>query len=173
MSAGTVRAAIAAFMTNPLISGLGGFYQAEPFGAPGSTREPLTGGTPGAGALGFVWISEENEERQTLPVLYGNKSVEYKVTIALLYRYARATNTGSDTFDAWIHPLDDLVDAVKARIRSDPTFGQPSVIFQAGQGPVGSNSVDLKTSWLKPVLVGQQIEAWVAIDLDVIEIITG
>jgi hypothetical protein len=35
--------------------------------------------------------------------------------------------------DAWVTPFDSIIDAVKTRIRSDPTLGNSSVIFQGGQ----------------------------------------
>ena len=172
MSAATVRAAIVAYLSTPPIPGLGKLYAAEPFFSPGSDRDPLTGGSPGAGAVGFVWITESQEERASLPAVYGSKAVEHATTIALKYSYLRQATTSGP--DAYVDPLDGLLDAVVARVRADPTFASNGVIFQAGEGLLGAAAgKDIVVHWGQPVLVGQRVECWVAVDVSVIEIVQG
>ncbi len=170
MSASTVRAAILNYLSSPPIAGLGKFYKAEPFFSPGTDRNPLTGGSPGAGAVGFVWIAESSEERITVGEGTGYKAVEHSVTIALKYSYLRQADTAGP--DAYVNPLDDLVGAVVARVRADPTFNSAGAIFQAGEGQVGTAAgKDIVIHWGQPVLVGGRVECWVALDVWVIEIV--
>ena len=171
MSAKTVRAAIANYLSSPPIAGLGKLYTAEPFYSPGSDRDPLTGGTAGAGAVGFVWIQESSEQRITVGLGTGSKAVEHTATIALKYSYLRqADTTGAP--DAYVGPLDDLIGAVVDRVRADPTFNSNGAIFQAGEGQVGTAAgKDIVIHWGQPVLVGQPVECWVAVDVWVIEIV--
>lgn len=169
MSAATVRAALAAFFQSPPIPGMGVVYEAEPFFSPGQDREPISGGTSGAGAVGFVWLHEAEETRLTLPAVTGSKRVHYLASLVLRYNYLRQTNDGTVSApDAWIGPLDDLLDQIRTRIHSDPTFGNPAVIFEAGQD---ENGVSIR--WDAPKQNGMKVECWLAVDFHVTEIVTA
>lgn len=169
MPAANIRAAIAAFLSAPPITGMTKVYKGEPFFV--DAAEWNLAATGGWGAVGFVWIDDESESRVTLPALTGSKAVEYQAMLAVMYRWQRQSNDVTlGDYDAWIAPLDTIIDAVKTRLRSDPTLGSPGVIFEAAQG-----HNDLRVRWDPPMLSAGAgiVNCLAAVDFKVTEIVTA
>ena len=166
MSAAAVRAAIAQFLSVPPIQGLGAVYLAEPFFLDGSQFKMAQNN--GWGAVGFLWFDSEEETRITLPALTGSKGVKYSAMFVVDYQWLRQDQTGAAQPDAWISPLDLIVEGLKTRLRADPTLGAPATIFEAAQSPN-----DLKIRWDVPYLDSGKVRCRVAIDFEVTEIVTA
>lgn len=80
--------------------------------------------------LACLHIAKEEDSRMTTPAVTGWTMVDY--TIQLLICHFMSDGQGDQTADA----LDDMIESVKIRIRSDPNMGQaPSVIWESGQNP--------------------------------------
>jgi len=98
----------------------------------------LTPGTTAA-AVGFIHIDHSVEERITLPAYTGTKGVDYTVALVFLYKYLRPfSEPGGVSPDEWVNGLDDLIDAIKTKIRADQNAAAPASIFQMGTGAGGS-----------------------------------
>jgi hypothetical protein len=86
------------------------------------------------GTVAYVHIDDERESRF---VLTGDAAtgqrIDYDVSIVILYQYLIPTEE-ADPAD-WVDGLDDLIGALKARLRADPTMGTGTggVIWQAAQ----------------------------------------
>ena len=140
MSAGTVRAAVASWISGGAIAGLNSVYRAQPWFLDGQKWN--LSAQLGSGAVGFVHIVEETERRITFPAegpantsgAVGQKMVTYTIGFVVLFQYLIPTDPASE--DVWVDPLDTMLEAIKARLRSDPTLGTGgSPIFQAAQDP--------------------------------------
>lgn len=135
MSAATVRSAIATFLQPPAITGLEAVYLDQPWFVTGGAWQ-LTQNL-GWGAIGWVHLDEESETRVTVPAISGSKDVTYRVGLVVLYQYLIPSQLPAGAQeDVWVTYLDQILDNVKARIRSDPTLGtgQGGAVFQGGQG---------------------------------------
>lgn len=80
-----------------------------------------------------VFIDEEGELRLALGGEHsGKKRIDYTVSLEIYFR-----STEPDT-EAALAAFDELVDAIKARLRADRRLGQAeSVVWQAGEGGFG------------------------------------
>lgn len=131
MSDGAVRVALRDFFQTPVITGLQKVYLDEPWIIQGANWNV----DAGWGAVGFIHLDTSKESRLTLgAAIGGSKRVEHTVGLVIQYQYLIPDTLpdGVDE-DAWVGPFDQIIDAVKARIHSDPTLGSPSIIFQGGQ----------------------------------------
>jgi hypothetical protein len=174
VSAATVRQAFQTFLTEPAITGLQKVFLDEPWFAAGETWNLQT--NLGWGAIGWPAITDESEERITLGAATpngpaaGQKAVVYKVGIVLLFQYLIPSSPTSE--DAYSTHLDGLIEAVKARLRSDPKAGtQPGldgVIFEQSQDPG-----DLHVARDMPKRTGGKVVAWQLIETTAREIITA
>lgn len=74
------------------------------------------------GTVIYVHIDDEQESRF---VLSGSpetgQRVEYVVSVVILYEYAIPAE--EDSADDWVDGLDDIIAALKARLRADPSMG--------------------------------------------------
>ncbi|MEC5149148.1 hypothetical protein [Cryobacterium sp. GrIS_2_6] len=133
MSDGAVRVALRNFFQTPAIVGMPKVYLDQPTiiqGANWNVQVNL-----GWGAVGFVHLDTSHESRVTLgAAIGGSKQVNHTVGLVVQYQFLvpAAYPDGTDE-DAWVTPFDSIIDAIKTRIRSDPTMGNSAVIFQGGQ----------------------------------------
>lgn len=170
MSAGTVRAQLLAYLSTPGITGIETWFADEPWFAAGESWK--LSANNGWGAVAWPAITDESEDRLTLPALTGQKEVTYKVSIVVLFQYV--IPAGPASADAYSGPLDSVIEAVKARLRADPKAGTGAgldgVIFQQSQD-VG----DLHVQRAVPHLAkgGGKVIAWNAIETTVREVITA
>lgn len=171
MSAATVRSQLQAFLSSPPITGLEKVYRDQPWIALGGDWQLSS--NAGWGAIGWLHLDEESETRATLPAVAGQKRVDYRVGLVVLYQYLiPAQLPDGQAEDAWVGPLDALLDAVKARLRSDPKAGTgpglDGVIFQQSQDPQ-----DLKISRDLPRRDHGKVWSWQVVEFTVTEIVTG
>lgn len=170
MSAATVRAQMQAFLADPAIPGMQRWYRDQPYFAAGEQWDLAANN--GWGAIGWPTITDETESRITLPALTGQKEITYKVAVVLLFQWLKPSTPHAE--DAYIGPLDDLIEAVKTRLRSDPKAGTGpglgGVIFQQSQ-----DDGDLTIARDVPRLAkgGGKVLAWQYISTTVREITTA
>lgn len=163
MGAKAVRAALRDYIAPT--PGISQMFKDEPWLVTAEAWE-TEAGLPGT--VAYVHIDEEQESRLTItgsPV--AGKRVDYVVSIVILYQYTIPSDPGSK--DEWVDGLDDLLDALKGRLRSDPTMGTGgAVIWQAGQG-----EDDLHILRDLPKLNHGKVLSWNALRLQVTEMLTG
>jgi hypothetical protein len=133
MADGAVRAALRNFFQTPPIPGMPKIYLDEPTIVQGANWD--VSASTGWGAVGYIHLDTSHESRVTLgAAIGGSKQVNHTVGLVVQYKYLwPAYLTPGLEEDAWVTPFDSIIDAVKTRIRSDPTLGNSSVIFQGGQ----------------------------------------
>lgn len=83
-----------------------------------------------AAAIGIVHIDSQSEDRISLPAKDGTKAVTYKLSLIVLYQFTIPNGAASGTEDAWVDPLDSVLDAVTNAVRAAPNVNTP-----AGIGP--------------------------------------
>ena len=142
--------------------------------------------TPGAfGAVGIVHLVSRDESRLTvgatdptaqIPTMpTGSKMVSHKIGFVIVYQYLVPSNLEGQWQDIWVMPLDNLIDGITAKIRSDPSFGTGSAgtgntttIWQGGQ-----DQNDIRIVRDQAQTNGGLITLWAAIEFDLDEIVTG
>lgn len=178
MSAATVRAAFQTFLTTPAIPYFERCYLSEPWFAAGEQWNLKDNG--GCGAIGWPHIVDESETRSTLgapsPSLglpaSGQKEITYQVGIILLFQWLIPSTPMVE--DAYIGPLDALIEGVKTRLRSDPKAGTgpglDGVIFQQSQA---AGDLHVVRDLPKLAKGGGKVIAWQRIDTTATEIVTA
>jgi hypothetical protein len=86
------------------------------------------------GTVAYVHIDQEGETRLVITGFPdGGQQITYHVAIVVLYEYLIPDDEASP--DAWVDGLDDLLDALKARLRADPHLGTgpTGVVWSAAQ----------------------------------------
>lgn len=176
MSDGSVRSAIKTYMGAANIDGISKWYLDEPWYVAGGQWPAAI-----AGSIAYVHIDDTRETRLTMGGLVGTmpggqKMALHMVSLVIAYRYRIPTTTTEEiSEDAWVAPMDTQIEAVKARIRADPTFGCAAAgpIWQAGQDLDGTPSIhqvrDLPVTDPKRT----QVLCWNRIEIPVAEIITA
>jgi hypothetical protein len=178
----SVREAIRSWIDTGTIPGVGHVFRDGPWYLDGSAFN-LTPGQPW-GAVVFIHIDSSSETRLTLaaPNPYiaqqpvGQKSVEYVVSIVVQYKFQLPQFFApGETEDMWVLPLDLIIDALKTRLRQDPTLGTGgSPIWQAaqGSGTAGGMQPDIRLQQDLPVLDDDmsQVYSLTRIEFDVISI---
>ena len=151
MSRASVRAGIAAFLSPPNVAGLNEVYPSLPVVQPGEMFFSQPGQKSGAAA--FIFIEHERERRMSLPAYRANKMVVYEVAVVVNFFWITAGGVGGMAQDPGVQAMeayDSIVDALKARIRSDLTMG--GTFFSAGDGAeLGQDDLQLDSDL--PVLV--------------------
>lgn len=170
MSSASVRAQMLAFLSAQPVAYINRWYSAEPWYV-AAERLDLAANN-GTGAVAWLHITDESESRSALPAVAGQKAITYKLAVVMLGVWViPAGPTGED---AYIGPVDDMIEAVKARLRSDPKAGTGAgldgVIFQQSQDP-GDLAVQRNVPLLDPG--GGALLIWQRIDTTVTEIITA
>lgn len=169
MSDSAVRLAIRAWFATPPIPGVQNVYRDEPWIVQGADWDVST--ELGWGAILSIHLDSSEESRITLPALTGNKRVDHKVGVLIQYQYLIPDVFPDGVMeDDWVNGLDQIIDAVKTRIRSDPNMGTApgGVIWEAGQSPA-----DIRISRDLPKLDRGRVISWNLVEFDVTEIITA
>lgn len=175
MSSATVRAQMLAFLSAQPIAYINRWYAAEPWYV-AAERLNLAANN-GAGAVAWLHITDESENRATLGapsggVAAGQKEITYKLAVVMLGVWAIPADAASE--DVYIGPIDAMIEGVKARLRSDPKAGTgpglDGVIFQQSQDD-GDLTVARNVPLLDPG--GGQLLIWQRVDTTVREIITA
>jgi hypothetical protein len=161
MSRATVRAAVTAFFQPPAVSGLNKCYSSFPKRIPGPDfRAGQAAGTK-SGAVGVTNIVSETEERIAIGgATSGKKWVHYTVELQI---FCHSIEThAEDAMDFF----DDVIDGVKAHLRSDRWLSDYPVIFEAGER-------ELVGVYGEPrVLNDGASEVWGAVRFEVSEVLT-
>lgn len=119
-----MRTVAQSFLTNPVIPSMPTIFRGWD-----NQMQLVASGSPDAQVqtMGCIHIMEEDEERLSVPAVQGYTLVDY---VLQLQAVVLLDGNGEDMVDA----TDAAIEAVKARLRSDPYMGQiPAVIFQSAQ----------------------------------------
>ncbi len=147
MSRNSVRKAVAAFIAPPHVTGIQTVARSAPRLISGGDFK-LTGGRR-SGTVAVVHINNEHEYPIDFNGGGGYRMVEYQIGILLRFK---SMKLDPDTdLGVYIDDYDATVEALKARIRSDPRLGTsvdtPPYIFTAGMGgtsgPIGSPDLEM------------------------------
>lgn len=166
MSRKAVRNAAAAFFAPPAVNGFNTVYTGEPRDVPVNAylwQQPA--GTK-TGAIGFFFIEHQRDQ---LEIMQGSpvqgRWVRYEVGMAVRVRSLQAK--AQDALD----DHDDILDAIVARLRSDPTLG--GTVWQAGTGDWqgGKDDIEVNSGLPKPITKGGPIVIWSAIRFKAIEVL--
>lgn len=169
----SIRAALVSYFST--IPQMQTIYKEAPWIVNGGDFVLNTGTT--AAAVGFVHIDNSVEERITLPAYTGTKGVDYTVGLVFLYKYFRPFNSTRGTSpDAYVDGLDQLIDAIKSKIRADQNGAAPTNIFQMGTGAGGGyagDGPDISITQDLPEDIDEGIFTLCRVEFHVYEIIQG
>ncbi|WP_427130313.1 hypothetical protein [Pseudarthrobacter sp. S9] len=163
MSATTVTAAIQSFLAGT--PGITTLYKDAPWEMTGDNWQ--TNALPGTPA--FIHLDHSSESRIALGGEHGGwKQVDYTVSLVLLYQYVIPSDVASK--DVWVDGLNDLLDKVVTRIRSDRAFGSAggAPIFEAGNQDQGIQIARDLPHW---DVGGGKVRSWVRVEFKVTEMI--
>src|ERR1043166_10156044 len=127
MGARAVRQAIRDFIST--VDGISNAYRDEPHYVSNEAwyTEDGTHGT-----VAYVHLDQESETRLTITGFPdAGQQITYTVGIVVLYEYLISDDETSP--DNWVEGLDDVLDALKARLRSDPSMGSTNLIWNGAQ----------------------------------------
>jgi hypothetical protein len=166
VSAATVRAAISSFLASPAIPGVTKQYRAMPWyidGANWNLADNL-----GSGAVIALHLANDDETRESGGQVIGLKDTDYVAFLVVLYQYLIPSGTQATAYqgDEYIDPLDAVIEAIKDRLHSDPSLGNPAVIKTSGQEPR-----DLHVERSLPRREPGKLLAWNTIRFSVTEVI--
>lgn len=167
MSQASIRATLATFFSTAGIPNLPQVYRAKPSIIDG--RKFKFDQNSGHAACVYIHFVASSETRMTLPAVQGSKHIMYRVAVVVLYQHQiRPGVPGVDSTTDWVDALDGILDGLKARIRSDQTFGTAgrTTLFQGGEesGDIVLQSEDAETS-------AGVVHSWNALEFSVDEII--
>lgn len=169
MGSAAVRSAVTAFIaTTP---GITKMFRDEPWIVTSDAWE-TPDGLPGT--VAYTHINNETETRLAMAGQDGSgagKAVVYDVSIIILYQYVIPDSP--DDKDSWVDGLDAIIDNIKARIRSDPTFGTGpgGVVWQAGEGDPFSGGSDLTIQRDLPKLNNGKVLSWNNLTVKIVEML--
>lgn len=115
--------------------------------------------------IAALHIAKEVERRITTPAVTGITLVDYTMQLLICHFF---DGQGSEVANA----LDDLVEAVKIRLRSDPRLGQgPSAVFESAQNPIGNKIIVNRgdTLYLNEGIANGVAITWVGVEWVVTE----
>lgn len=119
------------------------------------------------GTVAYVHIDEEEESRLVITGFpESGQEITYRVSVIVLYEYLIPDQEPSP--DDWVDGLDDVLDALKARIRADPHLGTgpTGIVSSAAQHDKALSIVrDL------PKKDGGVVRSWNALAFEVMEIV--
>lgn len=115
------------------------------------------------GTVAYVHLDQESETRLVITGFPdAGQQITYTIGIVVLYEYLIPDDEVSA--DQWVEGLDDVLDALKARLRSDPSMGAPNLIFN------GAQSADsLSISRDLPRKDGGYVRSWNVLQFQVFE----
>lgn len=165
MGRATVRAALQSFLSG--IPGITTLYKDAPWELLGDNWQ--TNGLPGTPA--FLHIDHTTESRVAMGGEHGGwKQVDYTVSLVLLYQYLVPSDLGGANKDVWVDNLDNLLDVVVTKIRSDRACevvgGSP--VFEAGNQDQG---IQISHDLPHPDPGGGKVRNWVRVEFKVSEMV--
>jgi hypothetical protein len=127
------RKAVADWIRGADISGLDAVLTVYPLRL---DLNQLGGGNPQHQCVLIVTVMRESEARAALGGEHsGRKRIDYDVSLEIFHR-----TTAPDP-DAALEHFDEVIDAVKARLREDRRLGKTEdIVWQAGEGAYGIQS---------------------------------
>lgn len=161
----SVRTAVAAYFSNS-VTGLNQVTRTKKRNTAGHAFfTPWNAGpTTKMGAVGWVYLEGEHEQRIATPVVTGKKQVTYGIGLRVEFR-----SVLNDT-EAAIDAFDDLIEAIKAKLRADPTLnGQ---VFVAGEGDL-QGAPDIAVDSDEPKDTGDLVTVHALVRFVAIEMITA
>jgi len=167
MPSRTVRAAIRNYLATT--AGVTNAYKDEPrYAVEGQWYDQ-------AGAHGTVIYVHIDDERESRIVLTGSPAtgqrIDYDVSVVILYEYL--VPDGEVSADDWVDGLDDLIAALKARLRADPSMGTvavpggPQLVMAAQEDNALHIARDL------PKQSGGVVRSWNVLQFRASEILSG
>lgn len=165
MADSAVRVAIRDFFTAPEIDGIQKVYLDVPWFVDGAAWEVYD--SRGWAAIASVHLDTSRESRITVPWKFGSKQVQHTVGLLIQYQYLVPVSFApNEAEDAWVEGFDQIIDAIKDRIRSDYTMASSGIIFQAGQ-----DNDDIRVSRDVPTVDVGRVVVWCVVEFNVTEII--
>lgn len=153
------------YMRAGAIAGMGRWYRDYPVRTPGAA---FGVGTVGPwGAIGWPHLQQVGERRLSLPAKYGTKEITYRVGLVLGFQYRVPPNLADGDEDAWVVPLDQLLDAVCDRLRADQSLG--GICLMAGEGEGSGPQLTIQRGM--PQLDGGVLHLWTAVEFDAVVVI--
>lgn len=174
MGAAEVRKVLAAYFAPPAIPGLATVYRGFPVTLQGSDW-PI-GSDTAWGAGSYLSVRESREKRISVGGAHGGiKKLTFECALVVFFRWQFTDHGPYNQTDGWVDPFDNLMDALKVRLRADRTLGCGSEgpVWQAGEGDGEGESDDVR------VLVDDaqvdedsgQVVVWAALEFTVVEML--
>jgi hypothetical protein len=169
VGAAAVRAAVSGFIAT--VPGITKMFRDEPWIVTSDAWE-TEDGLPGT--VAYTHINRDQETRYAMSGQDGSgagKAVVYDMSVVVLYQYVIPDQP--DDKDSWVDGLDALIDAIKARLRSDPTLGtgQNGAIWQAGEGDPFGGGADIVIQRDLPKLNNGKVLSWNNLTFKVVEML--
>jgi hypothetical protein len=156
-----VRSAVVEFFAPPSVPGLNKIYSSHPKRITGSDFHAGRPSGELTGSVAVVGILSETEERiATGGEHSGKKWVHYAVELQVLL------NSREQHSETAMADFDQVVDAVKERLRSDRRLNDFPVIFEAGEKQLDGEYGEPR------LLEDGSTEIWGAVRFEVSEILT-
>lgn len=154
MSAASVRAAVADYLTTANLPNMVEVFAEPPFDMQDVPWDTLTPAGSTTAAVGIVFIDDDDDEVIGLDGAGGQRKVAYSLSFeAMVWDVSANAVTGQAAFDA-------LVAAVKVRLRSDPQFGTAATPGVAGNDGIIQGAFSrLQGEYGRPVRLGDG-DAW-------------
>lgn len=154
----SVRAAVLSFIAPPNVAGLRAVHRSMPKLTVPQEINLAAGG--GSGAVGIIHVRRDVDRPESLPLGIGApagfKGIDYTVGIVLRFWSVKTdAEVAMDDFD-------DMVDALKARLRSDTQFG-------TGGSPIFSGGLDMRMESNLPRQDGGSTFIWSVLETTVTE----
>ncbi len=130
MGARTIRQAVRNYVAST--AGLSNVFKDEPHYVSNDAWYKVDGTH---GTVAYVHLDSESEDRLVITGFPdAGQQITYRVGLVVLYEYIIPDNEVSP--DDWVDGLDDVIDALKARLRADPHLGTGAngVVWSAAQG---------------------------------------
>lgn len=167
MSRAQVRHAVADWLAGGIeqIPGLRKVYKAMPMIVYGE----LFDSDQMSGSVAVLWLhlADSDADQWSVPAATGGIVGEhYQVMVQVGYQYLipSADDDPSIGEDDWVDDEDAILAGIKARLRADPSLGNPAVILVAAREP-GT----LKVSPDEPQLLDGKVLSWHTIEFRVTE----
>ena len=164
MSSATMRAIAISFLTGVEIPGLSVVKKTW------DNQMQLIGmgGTVPTQTLAALHVTDERDVRVSVPAVAGQTMVYYDLELQICIVL---DGSGDDIIDA----ADQLVEAIKARLRSDPRMGQtPDAVFESAQAtPINIHVKRGDVQFLNTALANGTPVQWVNIAWTASEMITA
>jgi hypothetical protein len=112
-----IRQGLAAYLTAAAIPNMVQFYTDQPFDlgdVPWSALQPPGASTTG---IGILYIDSDDDRFTTMDGAGGGRVVTYQMSLDIMLTDVSGLPSGAS------QAMDNVIDAIKFRVRSDPVFG--------------------------------------------------